>query len=496
MKTQLICSLLLTLFHIGLHAQSERKPYLVPTSDGVRLHGLVSVGELFSHSDGGKAYYLEGTPDGTAAIKRTDNQFTLYVCHELGAASGVMRAHGAKGAFVSQWEIRVDLNQPEPFRIISGKDAITQTYAWDAETGRHVAQPLAMARLCSMNLAEPSAYRYGDLGTDARILLVGEEHIATGRAFAIFLSGDERGNAYQLPWVGRMMFETIVACPVPQETTLVMALDDFIDGQVYCYIGRKQARGNELERAGLKGGQLFGIKVQGFRDELDKGGAMDGARFSLEALNHSHDMDSNTFNAMADAAGVTRFVRPEDGHWDTQHPGHFYFVTTGRDIDTGNYPARLFRLEFDDIREPERGGTVRVLLSEFDHDFIDLDNITVDYRGDVWLQEDPGADAALCRIFRYRPSTGELTNIAQADPAIFRSGTQTYLTTNEASSGIIDLSAVVAPGYYAISFQSHASLDDPNSASDQLSRKLVGISAERGKAAVEDGQLMLLKVDD
>ena len=89
--------------------------------------------------------------------------------------------------------------------------------------------------------------------------------------------------------------------------------------------------------------------------------------------------------------GVTEFLRPEDGHWDPSNPDDFYFVTTDR-FDTvqtptsggvANTPAsrvgnsRLWRLRFDDVRDPALGGTLSVLLNGTEGPQM-MDNITID----------------------------------------------------------------------------------------------------------------------
>ena len=39
-------------------------------------------------------------------------------------------------------------------------------------------------------------------------------------------------------------------------------------------------------------------------------------------------MTGAQIDAASEAAGVTSFLRPEDGAWDTLNPNRFYFVTT------------------------------------------------------------------------------------------------------------------------------------------------------------------------
>ena len=58
-----------------------------------------------------------------------------------------------------------------------------------------------------------------------------------------------------------MSYENLVASPLAQDKTIVVSLDDGLNGQVYIYVGDKQATGTEIEKAGLSGG-LF-LRDQG-----------------------------------------------------------------------------------------------------------------------------------------------------------------------------------------------------------------------------------------
>lgn len=53
---------------------------------------------------------------------------------------------------------------------------------------------------------------------------------------------------------------------------------------------------------------------------------------------------------MSDAKSVTAFLRPEDGVWDPNSKGDFYFVTT----NAFTAPSRLWRMRFTDISNPEK----------------------------------------------------------------------------------------------------------------------------------------------
>jgi hypothetical protein len=58
-------------------------------------------------------------------------------------------------------------------------------------------------------------------------------------------------------------WENSLASPYEQDRTVVIGTDDSRSGQLYVYIGKKQATGNETEKAKLHGDSLYGIKVLG-----------------------------------------------------------------------------------------------------------------------------------------------------------------------------------------------------------------------------------------
>ncbi len=109
------------------------------------------------------------------------------------------------------------------------------------------------------------------------------------------------------------------------------------------------------------------------------------------------------------------FQRPEDGAWDPNHPNDFYFVTTA----SFNNRSRLWRLRFDDIRRPELGGTVEMLLTG-DEGPKTMDNLTVTAGGQLLIQEDPGENPHLATIWSYDIATGALTPVAQLEGRAIR----------------------------------------------------------------------------
>src|SRR5882672_12260730 len=73
-------------------------PYLVPSAPGVTIMPLITTGESAANG-----YRMVGIPDGLGAFDNGDGTFTVLMNQELSAGLGAVRAHGANGAFVSEW---------------------------------------------------------------------------------------------------------------------------------------------------------------------------------------------------------------------------------------------------------------------------------------------------------------------------------------------------------------------------------------------------------
>jgi secreted PhoX family phosphatase len=170
-------------------------------------------------------------------------------------------------------------------------------------------------------------------------------------------------------------------------------------------------------------------------------------------------------------AGGTNFLRPEDGHWDVKNPNIFYFLTTDRltsvkDAD-GEGRSRLYKMTFDDIKKPMAGGTIEALLSGTEG-YEMLDNMTVSNDGTLILQEDVGNNPRLGKIWHFNPTTRKLSEIAVHDAARFTKGAAGFLTEDEESSGVIEVTDLLTKAsrryadgrhYYLISVQAHYATD-------------------------------------
>ena len=416
---------------------SSDAPYLVRHVPGVTLTSLLSSGD----SVGG--YRMAGTPDGLGAYDNGDGTFTVLMNHEFGAAVSVPRSHSnTSGAFVSRWVV-----DSTTLRVLSGRDQITTLVTSGS---------LNIDRLCSADLAAVSAWynAASGLGYNGRLFTNGEEAAPNGRAFAHVV---DTGVSYELPALGKAGWENIAGNPATGDRTVVVGQSDGGTQNVYVYAGTKQAAGSPIEQAGLTNGVRKIVSVTGFPTE---NGAV---AFP----------DTPQPFTLADTG--TAFDRPEDGAWDPSNLNDYYFVTTA----SMTKHSRLWRLSFVDAAAPELGGTITKVLEGPADDTPSsvgpkmMDNLTVNNRGQVLIQEDPGGNPYLAGIYQYDIGTGAVRRIADHDPQRFTPGGSIFDTIDEESSGIV-WTPFLGAGKYLLDDQNHTKLAD--------------------QAIVEKGQLLVLNV--
>jgi len=448
-----------------------QSPYMLPSLPVVTTGAVLSVGDSVGN------YRMVGLPDGLGAFDNGNGTFTVLMNHEIVNPGGAIRAHGSKGAFVSKWIVN-----KEDLTIVSGSDLMQQVFLWDSGAQKSFAGPttFAFTRFCSGDLPQVSAFYNAatGLGTRERIYMHGEEGGATGYQVGTVATGPDAGKAYVLGkfnltsngsgLTGVGAWENALASPYAQNKTVVIANSDggtgIMTNAVAVYVGTKQATGSEVDKAGLTNGTLKFVNVAGNTAEIPAANVttratniVSGARFSLSGTSS------------------TTFSRPEDGAWNPLNPNQFYFVTTdqldqvsdGVGAQVGQ--TRLWRLTFDNIRNPELGGTIDLLINgrTVKGEKINmLDNMTVNEdTGLLILQEDVGNAAHNGKMWVYDPVTDSLTRVINHDRTKFGdvgAPATAPFTQDEEGSGVIDMSSILGAGYYLTSDQAHYRIDAAN----------------------------------
>ncbi len=467
---------------------SSQSPYVVGSQPGVVTKSILTVGDSVNLKPDGTPYRMVGIPDGLGAFDNGNGTFTVLMNHELPNTAGIVRAHGARGAFVSKWTIRTS-----DLTVLHGQDLIQTLHTWNPATNTWQvsngdAAPARLNRLCSADLAPVSAF-YNPAtghGYNGRIFADGEEGGTGGRPFGHVVA---TGDSFELtPWLGNMSFENVVAHPdTHSDATVSIGLDDgdaSVGQQVYLYRGTKTGTGNPVQKAGLANGKLYGIKVSGIpQSEYLKTDWKVGDTFGVELVDVSAfaGVGGVTDNGVVDtldedsqAKGVTNFQRPEDGAWDPRHPDDFYFVTTS---SFGPLPAeqrtgqtRLWRVRFADVTDPGKGGQLTLLVDGPVGTADDppatgtqsagspgpqmLDNVTVNDRSQVIMLEDVGNQAYVGGVWLYDTGSGRLVKVAAHDPNRFAVGAPGFLTKDEETSGVIP-APFLGAGWYLLDVQAH-----------------------------------------
>lgn len=415
---------------------SSQRPYVLSSEPNVTITSILTTGDQVGFKpDLVTPWKMVGIPDGLGAFDLGNGKVVVLMNHELGNAAGVVREHGSVGAFVTKLII-----DKATLTVEKGEDLAKEVWQDNDGDGIYTLATTAWNRFCSGDLAAQSAFYnpLTNLGTTDRIYLTGEEAGTEARGFAFVVTGAEAGKVFELPTVGNMSFENIVANPFSGNKTVAMMMDDSTPGQVYLYVGTKQATGDTIEKAGLTNGEFYGVRVTGLAAEAN-GTALtnDQAAFDLVQIANAKTKTGAQIETDSTAGGVTTFLRPEDGAWDPTHPNWFYFNTTNAFAS----PSRLWRLEFNDVSNPTTGGTIRMMLNGTEG-FRMLDNMAVGADGNVYLVEDVGNNAYLGRVLRYDPVTDTLEELGIHDAARFGTPPTAPFNQDEEASGIIDVTSI------------------------------------------------------
>jgi hypothetical protein len=495
------------------------------------LKVLATSGDTFG------SYVLPGTPDGIG-ITHEGSKIAAFMNHEFtNQQSGFARGNGSITAGSTITKLLID---PKTQAVVSAEDAIKNVVWYDYQTGTYGTAPVAptgakatndygdvmhstaLNRFCSSSLADIGMLQYtatstqkvhgkskkvtSTVGFGGAVYLTSEEDGDESRGFGL---NTATGQLVQLPKLGLAGTETFNVAPVNSLKTVVIGDEDgsAATSELRVYVGTKQNTGTWYEKAGLTNGVLSYVKVDGaatdteFRAVYGKGRAVPAKFYSVDT-----GLNGKIQNTIA-TAEATGFSRIEDGAFDPQHPNDFYYVTTSSNKDakaitldpatplvTARDGGGLWRLRFKDVTKPELGATVELLLDGSEPQFINMpDNLTIDTAGNILLQEDPGNNLTRSRVWAYRISDAKLVNMLQFSAKYFDKTSANFITIDEESSGILDVTKAMRSGaadknsYFLLDAQVHATI--------AASRPDI-TNADSIKTAVEGGQVYLLTVSD
>jgi hypothetical protein len=173
-------------------------PYVLPVAGNIQTISILTTDNTGANPDdsvGVSSYGMDGIPDGLGAFDNGNGEFTVLMNHELPNNTGVARAHGGIGAYVSKLTINKNT-----LAVTAGSDLMQQTFGWNTATQSSNAAtfPYAFNRFCSGDLPDTSGLSFQGIGTTNRIYLHGEEGGATGWDQASVVTGPDAGKSYTL----------------------------------------------------------------------------------------------------------------------------------------------------------------------------------------------------------------------------------------------------------------------------------------------------------
>jgi len=505
----------------GAAYSASRKPvYILPVASGVSIKPIAYTGDRITNT------VVRGIPDGMGAYKNASGDITLLSVHEIPSYSPLAQLSKSS---TSQWGVSItEFNYNKAGRITSAKDFIKDIKYYNYTTAAYGDTPIGAApagttkgldwnisRFCSATLVQAGGLAFKDgattYGYEGGVFLSGEEDADNGyaRGFAF----DMDGHGIQLPRMGLSSWENLMPNLKPGMNTVVMGNEDGskTDSQLFMYVGKKTTTGTFADKAGLTNGDLHVMSIpdiatdMAFRAKYGKNNPV-AVEFKKTVWN------ANQATQQVDAAlNGTEMTRVEDGEWDPSNPNVFYFITTeSNGSATTPNPAEptisrdggaLWRLTFVDGQKPELGAKLEMLLDGSEDPYLSKpDNLGLTENGIVLIQEDPGENAHVARIVAFRPADKKIAVLAEFNKAFFEKGASQFMTIDEESSGIINVTKLLTKGasdknhYFFFNAQVHTNggaLARPDVPAKSAGRKLA-----IDKATIEGGAYYLMTISD
>jgi hypothetical protein len=491
--------------------------YVLSKNAAVEVKAIATVGDTVTGT------IVRGIPDGMGAYDNGRGGITLLSVHEVSTSNDFVKKSASTTA---PWGTSITkFTVSKSTKAVSRVENFMKTVNfYNYTTGKYQETPAGAApagatpgyfdwgisRFCSATYAAAGTFSHNGVGYAGGLFFSGEETGDESRGFAF----DEAGTGYQLPRMGMLSFENIMPSLKPGANTVAIASEDNREGQLYVYAGKKQATGTAIDKAGLTNGDLHVMNVPTIKsDNVFRTSVGKNKKMPAEFVKVDWNTTPAAFAKESSEKGLT-MARIEDGDWDPINPNVFYFVTTESNKDpiaTAPNPATptvsrdggaLWRLTFKDAQNPAAGAEIEMLLNGGESVYMSKpDNITVTEDGKyILIQEDPGNNSLLARVIAYRVSDSKLAVVAQFDANQFLKSGSEFITEDEESSGIIDVTKMLAKAgdsksYFFFNAQIHNSAG-AIAARPDLAHRSAAKKEAINTATVEGGQFYVMTISN
>lgn len=507
------------LFASSLSALTSGPVYMEAVAPYVSLTPFLTSGDVIG------SYQIPGIPDGLGVLKE-GNRLRILTNQEWSSTNAVASVRNSaagqtKGAFISE----VVYNMKSGV-VTKAKDFVTDVLWYNYSNGTYGKYPSApfgaapidsygtinhgalLNRFCSSTLTEAGAFydAKSKLGFEEPVYLTGEEGSDESRAFVVNM----QGQMVQFPGMGLAAWENMKPIQTGNKLTALIGSEDgsATDSQLHMYVGEKSKTGEWFEKAGFTGGSSYVLSsvasanVANDNEIRSKYGK--GVPFKVGFSKVDNTLSGKAQNEIARSVGI-EFARIEDIHFDPKNPNDLYFLTTESNKDpkaTTPNPSSptiardggaLWKLTFTDTSKPLKGGTLTMLLDGSESPYLNKpDNLVVDDLGNILIQEDPGNNAHVSRVIAYRISDGKIGVLAKFKDDLVTEGRTGYITKDEESSGIIDMTDMMKKSksdktrYYMLVAQVHST--------PALARPDIAAGNTTIANAVEGGQWYIMEV--
>ncbi|HET9250921.1 MAG TPA: alkaline phosphatase PhoX [Candidatus Eisenbacteria bacterium] len=424
----------------GSGTRTTSLPMVRPLREDVTVMPIITVGDSLAPPDTSTyPYIFPPEPDGLG-IRKTETAgiAEIYVAHEI--------RYDGFGPSARMSRLALDLRN---LGILAGDLLV------DGSEG--------YSRFCAAQLA---GSREGFLQPT---FLMNEEAVDGPHEGLVVAVEARSGAVTHLPWLGRFAHEMTLILPVSSGKLVAILTEDYYPGesQLYMYLAENDAaflsgRGNLYV---FRGNPPAGSQRTRLASMVTKGRPITGRFVPVSAREGGPWLSPRVFEARAQAAGSTNFVRLEDAAVDRSNANSFFFTDTGSDdffdpvtgrLVTGK--GRLYSMRLDPF-DPTRVEELRVLLDGDEGDDIHRpDNIDSDDRY-VWIQEDPGGFRGLhpSRILRYDTQgrrVDVMAEVAERDPTKGELLPRGIGGAWE-STGILNVSEIFGQDTWLIAVQAH-----------------------------------------